>query len=275
MSQFHQSLIPMIESFYDNFTAVEKEIADFFIHNEENMDFSSKSISTHLYVSEASLSRFAKKCGFKGYREFIYRYQDMFQVGKAMVNHQTKSVLDSYQELLTKSYNLFDEAQLRRIIHMMNEKQRVYIYGIGSSGLAASEFRNRFMRIGLDVEAITDAHIMKMNAVRLNNEHLVIGVSIRGTTEPVISSLRSAKERGAYTVLITSKRHPEFNEFIDDVLLVAVLKNLAHGNVISPQFPVLIMMDILYEYYIQSNKSEKEALHDYTLNALEEKAPHN
>lgn len=271
MKQYGKSIIPMIESVYDSFTTLEKEIAQFFIHNKTKMDFSSKNISSLLYVSEASLSRFAKKCGFQGYREFLFRYQEGFEEEKEAVNDRTKSVLVSYQELLNKSYNLLDEIQLQRIVSKLSKYKRVYIYGKGSSGLAASEFQFRFMRIGLDVEAITDTHLMKMNSVRINKESLVIGISISGKTESVKTSLRAAKERGAYTVLITSKQLPEYVEYYDDVLLVAVLKNLEYGNVISPQFPILIMMDILYGYYLQLDKLQKEALHDYTLSALEKK----
>ena len=71
MDYYVKSVIPIIESNYENFTALEKNIADFFMKNEEKMDFSAKEIAKHLFVSEASLSRFAKKCGFRGYREFI------------------------------------------------------------------------------------------------------------------------------------------------------------------------------------------------------------
>ena len=85
---FHMSLnkhkiIPLIESYYHTFTPLERTIADFFIHNTEEQDFSSRNISGLLYVSEASLSRFAQKCGFHGYREFIYEYkQSWHQVPK-------------------------------------------------------------------------------------------------------------------------------------------------------------------------------------------------
>ena len=75
MDYYVKSVIPVIESNYENFTALEKNIADFFMKNEEKMDFSAKEIAKHLFVSEASLSRFAKKCGFRGYREFIYQYE--------------------------------------------------------------------------------------------------------------------------------------------------------------------------------------------------------
>ena len=46
---------------------------------KKKMDFSAKEIAKHLFVSEASLSRFAKKCGFRGYREFIYQYEESFE----------------------------------------------------------------------------------------------------------------------------------------------------------------------------------------------------
>ena len=79
MDYYVKSVIPIIESNYENFTALEKNIADFFMKNEEKMDFSAKEIAKHLFVSEASLSRFAKKCGFRGYREFIYQYEEAFE----------------------------------------------------------------------------------------------------------------------------------------------------------------------------------------------------
>ena len=75
MEDYEKTLIPVIESLYGSFTALEKKAADFFIHNTERMDFSAKHIAGLLYVSEATLSRFAKKCGFKGCREFIFQYE--------------------------------------------------------------------------------------------------------------------------------------------------------------------------------------------------------
>ena len=68
--------MPVIERNYEKFTAVEKNIADFFINNQAKVDFSSKAIADRLYVSEASLSRFAQKCGFDGCRQFIYRCRE-------------------------------------------------------------------------------------------------------------------------------------------------------------------------------------------------------
>lgn len=41
MEYYVKSVIPIIESNYNKLTPAEKTIADFFIHNQEKMDFSS------------------------------------------------------------------------------------------------------------------------------------------------------------------------------------------------------------------------------------------
>ncbi|MFU0824570.1 MurR/RpiR family transcriptional regulator [Clostridium sp.] len=124
MEQYEKTIIPKIESLYENFTPLERTIADFFIHNTEEMDFSSKSISEKLFVSEASLSRFSKKCGFKGYREFIFEYkQGLVKKPCNFTTDCTKNVLNTYQELLNKSYTLLDETQMERITELFTKRR--------------------------------------------------------------------------------------------------------------------------------------------------------
>ena len=65
-SMSKESILKIIHSRYSSLTSVEKIIADFFITEPRISDFSSKRLKEELYVSEASLSRFAKKCGFNG-----------------------------------------------------------------------------------------------------------------------------------------------------------------------------------------------------------------
>lgn len=271
MEQYEKSIIPLIESIYDNFTPLEKTIADFFIQNTQRIDFSSRNISKLLYVSEASLSRFAKKCGFKGYREFLFRYEQGFEEFKIVANSYSKQVLTTYQELLNKSYSLLDEIQLRRIANLLSTKKRIYVYGKGSSGFVAQEMKLRFMRIGVNIESITDSHIMKMNSVLLSSDCLVIGISVSGKTSEVIRSLQAAKYQGAITILMTSHNEKTFQSFCDEILLFAVKENLENGKIISPQFPILVMADILYSHFLQADKFHKEALHSYTLNELQSK----
>lgn len=271
MEYYVKSVVPMIESNYDNFTIVEKNIADFFIKNREKTDFSAKALSERLYVSEASLSRFAKKCGYRGYREFIYQYEETFVEKQESMTGNTRMVLNTYQELLNKTYSLVDEAQIARIGKYLNQAERVFVCGKGSSGLAAREAEIRFMRIGVDIDSIDDSDIMRMQAVFQGNGTLVFGISISGEAEGVLYLLEEAHKRGSKTIILTAKNKDEFDEYCDEVLLLPSLKHLNHGNVISPQFPILVMLDIIYTYYVEQDRLAKEALHDNTLYALGER----
>ncbi|WP_416334796.1 MurR/RpiR family transcriptional regulator [Anaerococcus sp. DFU013_CI05] len=268
MPYYVKSVIETIESNYENFTPTEKNIADFFIHNDKKGDFSAKKLADKLFVSEASLSRFAQKCGFRGYREFIYEYSQNFIERKDEITDKVSQVLKTYQELLNKTYSLIDESQIQRVIKYMNTAQKVFVCGKGSSGLAANEMEMRFMRIGVNIDSITDTDHMKMRAVFHNENNLVICLSISGETKEVLYFLKEAHEKNAKTVLITSQNREEIKEYCDELILVPSLKHLNYGNVISPQFPLSIMVDLLYTFFVNEDKNIKKKMHDDTIKAL-------
>ena len=89
---YEKSVIPIIESKYTLFTNTEKKIADYFLQCDANMDINIQNVAEQLYVSQASISRFAKKCGFVGFREFIFAYLDSARVKKPNGNSTTQNV---------------------------------------------------------------------------------------------------------------------------------------------------------------------------------------
>ena len=270
MEYYVKSVVPIIKMNYEKFTTVEKSIADFFIQNHERVDLSSKAMADRLYVSEASLSRFAQKCGYRGYREFVYQYEMTFVENRESMTGNTRMILNAYQELLNKTYSLIDEEQIARIGKYLGQAERVTVCGRGSSGYAAAEMELRFMRIGVNIDSIQDSDRMRMQAVFQDKRSLVFGISVSGETEPVLYLLREARRRGAKTVLITAETPERFREICTEVLRMPSLRYLNQGNVISPQFPILLMLDILYSYYAAQDKGKKELLHDDTLRALDE-----
>lgn len=167
-------------------------------------------------------------------------------------------VLNAYQELLNKTYSLVDEEQIGRIGKYLNQAERVFVCGKGSSGLAASEMELRFMRIGVDIDSLQDSDRMRMQAVFQDKRCLVFGISISGETEGVRYLLREAHKRGAKTVMITAQNKDSYAEYCSEVLLLPSLRHLNHGNVISPQFPILVMLDLIYSYYVEQDKPKKK-----------------
>ncbi|MDE6971442.1 MAG: MurR/RpiR family transcriptional regulator [Eubacterium sp.] len=268
MEYYIKSVVPVIKQNYEKFTAVEKNIADFFINNQAKVDFSSKAISDRLYVSEASLSRFAQKCGYRGYREFMYQYEMTLMAERDSITGNTRMILNSYQELLNKTYQLVDEEQISRIARYIGTSRRVLACGRGSSGHAAAEMEMRFMRIGVDINSLCDNDLIRMRAIFQNHESLIFGISISAETQDVLYLLQESHKRGAKTVLITARNDDTFYEFCTEVVQIPSLQHLNQGHVISPQFPVLLILDIIYSCYSGLDKLTKDSLHNNTLKAL-------
>nr|WP_317283186.1 MurR/RpiR family transcriptional regulator [uncultured Sellimonas sp.] len=271
MRKYEKSIIPVIEYNYQNLTSIERTIADFFIQNKEKTDLSAKAVAEKIFVSEASLSRFAKKCGYRGYREFIYQYEATFQEGiRETVNENRRKVLDAYQEILNKAYNLVDDQKFRKVSRMMTKADRIFVCGVGSSGIVARETELRFMRIGININSLVDRDMIRMRTVFQDETSLVMGLSMKGETREVQYFLRESHKRKAKCILVTARNNPEFREYCDEIIYVPALKNLDWGELISPQFPMLVMMDILYTYCLEQNKDKTERFLEDTAKALHE-----
>ena len=268
---YEKSVIPIIESKYTLFTNTEKKIADYFLQCDTNMDINIQSVAAKLYVSQASISRFAKKCGFVGFREFIFAYLDSARVKKPNGNTTTQNVFNTYQELLNKAYSLLDNDQVQRIVKMLVNSKKVIAVGKGSSGYAASEMESRFVRVGLDIDSLTDSDRIRMQSVFLKDGDTVIAFSISGKTEDVIFLLKHAHDRGKRTVFFTAADSPHLHEFCDEVVLVASLEYLENGNLISPQFPMLLVLDLIYSEYINIDSVYKSAILEDTVTTLNKK----
>lgn len=136
-----KELIPMIEANLPNMAYAEKDIAIFFLKQQPLNNYSCEALCECLNVSKATLTRFAKKCGFKGFRQFIFKYQEMIREKEklALYTEATEKVLSDYEEMLRKTYTVLDEVQLERIAEMIETAERVYLYGKGSSALTENK----------------------------------------------------------------------------------------------------------------------------------------
>ena len=260
MDEYAKSIIPIIEANYEKYTETERYIADYFLKQARPERLSAELVSKELSVSVASLSRFAKKCGFGGYREFTYEFRNSYVEKSAVGQQQSRLVLDTYQNLLNKIYSLLDEGQIHRIVTELKWARRVFVCGRGSSGLAAEEMATRFRWIGIDMTALRDNEDMRMQSVFLNRHDLMIGLSLSGTKSEILSMLDRGFQQGARTMLITGKNRQTYEDFCNEVLLVPSLQHLNHGNLISPQFPLLLMIDILYAAYVNDDRMRIEKI---------------
>lgn len=258
------SVLKNLKLRYDGFTNVEKTIANFFINNKEPQKLSAKIVAEQLFVSEASLSRFAKKCGYKGFREFIFEYEK--NISKYNREEISNLVINTYQDLLDSCHKMINQAQMKKISQLLSKSNKVSVFGMGSSGIVAEEIHLRFMRLGLNIEAVHDSHRIKMLASIADKENVIIAISLSGTTKEILQGISIAKSNGAKIIMITSNKSFHLLSFCDEIISIPTIKDLEAGNCISPQFPILIMIDVLYTYFINNKCYYQTKLN--TLNAL-------
>ena len=262
MSQ--QNILAIIESHLDKMTDLEQRIGHYFLDpNSIQEDLSSLQVAQTLHISQAALTRFAKKCGFKGYREFSFQYlQDLQKAQTESDNMQSslsRHVLYNYNQIHQQTKELIDEEKLERVAQIIEEADRVYFFGTGSSGLVARDMKLRFMRLGVVCEALTDQDGFAWTTSILDKNCLVIGFSLSGQTQSIIDSLIDAKNMGAKTILVTGQ--PEkIQEDFTEVVPVALQSKPEFILRISAQFPMLLIIDLIYAFFLEINREKKERI---------------
>src|SRR5699024_3289299 len=101
MSNKVDDLFLLVESKRDSLTAVEQDIADYFISKRKVLSISN--LAKEISVSAPSITRFCKKLGLNNYKELVFLY-------KLSLSDQTKDaslvstpVTASYHALATRS----------------------------------------------------------------------------------------------------------------------------------------------------------------------------
>ena len=262
MSQ--QNILAIIESHLDKMTDLEQRIGHYFLDpNSIQEDLSSLQVAQTLHISQAALTRFAKKCGFKGYREFSFQYlQDLQKAQTEADNMQSslsRHVLYNYNQIHQQTKELIDEEKLERVAQIIEEADRVYFFGTGSSGLVARDMKLRFMRLGVVCEALTDQDGFAWTTSILDKNCLVIGFSLSGQTQSIIDSLIDAKNMGAKTILVTGQPDQSQDDFTE-VVPVALQRKPEFNLRISAQFPMLLMIDLIYAFFLEINREKKERI---------------
>ena len=257
-----QDLRMIIASHETELTDMERDIARYFLSSEARQhSLSSSRVTKLLHVSKAALTRFSQKCGFTGYREFVYHFNEEAKEQQHEEEHDelTLSVLQRYHHVSNVTENFVKDPQLEHVADLIDQADRVYYFGIGSSSLVAREMKLRLMRLGVEGEVVTDQDGFTWTTSILDSSCLVLGFSLSGKTNAITDSLVKAKENGAKTVLVTANPawiHHDFTE----VVPAAPLPSNTYIDRISAVLPLLIVVDLIYAHFLSKNRDEKETV---------------
>ncbi|MFI3200341.1 MAG: MurR/RpiR family transcriptional regulator [Eubacteriales bacterium] len=265
------SMIRDIQLYYNQFTKTEKKIADYVMeHSEEILFMSITDLADACKVADASVHRFCRTIGIKGYQEFKMKLSLSInmenshtqETGKSIIENPTEATFEDTMKIgisvLEETRKLLKVDDVEKAVTMMEESKRIYFFGIGDSLLSAREARNKFLRITNKVNCIDDPHMQAMVASMAGPEDLFIFISYSGSTKDNVYVTEIAQGVGAKIIAISRFLKSPLTNFTDVLLLCGVDEGPLEGGSIGAKFAQLYIIDVLFkEFYRRSGEIAK------------------
>ena len=255
----------LIRACMDSMTDTEKRIADYLlVHGSDAMHMNAKELSVSCDPSPAAVVRFAKKLGFKGFtalkldlaRESAQAAPDAFNsailenddlaaiISKAEKTHQRNTAL---------TYQMINIATLQSAIDALLGARRVFLFGVGASGLLAMDFQYKCSRIGVPVFYHADSHTSLASAALLDKHDTVIAISYSGVTRETLLAAQSAHACGAKVIAVTQGNLNPLARLADFPLCIPSEESTLRIGAMTSRNSGLLVLDLLYLGCVQKN----------------------
>lgn len=278
------SLLLDIQLLYNQLTKTEKKIANFVLKNPNQVIFMSiTELSDACKVADASVYRFCRTIGVKGYQEFKMKLslsmsaevseekEEKEELNTASLQKISEEILESHIHSLRETYMLLKWDEVEKIVGMMEKAECIYFFGIGDSLLAAMEARNRFARVMKKVTCVNDPHMQAMKAALSGPEDMVFFFSYSGATKDIIYVAEILREVGAKVVAVTHFLKSPLMGYVDGALLCGGNENPFQGGSLAGKLGQLYLIDILYQEYCRRNLGVSTENNQKTTKAVVEK----
>ncbi|AJY74728.1 MurR/RpiR family transcriptional regulator [Paenibacillus beijingensis] len=245
-----------LSSIYNSLTRTEKKIADAIQQDPETVVYATLTdLAEKSGVGETSVLRLCRKIGFGGYQEFklalakdlvvpIKNVHSQIEETDDLSTMAAKITADNIQAL-ENTLSLIGIGELQKAMELIGRARKIYFFGVGSSANTAADGKYRFMRLGFNVELVSDPHIMAMVATLMTPDDVVFGISTSGSTKDLVDAVRIAKQNGASIVCLTSHSRSPLTQQANVVLLTKSRETPLQGGAFSSKIAQIHVLDIL------------------------------
>jgi DNA-binding MurR/RpiR family transcriptional regulator len=244
----------------DSFSPAEQKIGRYILKNPEQiLNLTITQLAQKSQTSEASIVRFCKTLGLKGYQELkitipvdIHKPKlerkiiyEQIEKDESIHNILQKVSLGNYMAI-QDTLKVLDINQLQEAIELINKCKRIFIFGVGASSIVGLDAQYKFMRINIPTFMYFDPHIQLTSAANIDKDDAVIGISNSGRTSDVIQTLRLARKNGAKTIVITQYGDSPILDVADIKLFTASVENNFRSAAMASRIAQLNIIDCLY-----------------------------
>jgi len=274
-------IINEINSRYNQFTKVEKKVADYILQHQDKVVFMSiTDLADACNVGDTSVFRFCKSVGVQGYQEFkmalslsagneARKLNDTTEQNDFSV--MTQRVMNDNISSINQANSLLDREKFETAVNYLINAKNIYFFGVGLSGITAMDGLNKFLHITPNVHFITDTHMQTMLASMLTPEDVGVIISYSGSTKDIVKIANLAHEANSKIICITRFQKSPLTEFSNLTLLCGGDESPLEGGSISAKISQLYLIDLLYRGYYQAHKIISQANRERTSKAVVEK----
>jgi DNA-binding MurR/RpiR family transcriptional regulator len=254
-----------------SFHASEVAIADAILSNPDlSATMNISQIADKSGTSVASVVRFCKTLGFKGYPEF--RMALIGQLSR-QVAHGTDlhldggiTVDDSAEEVIRKiayadslaiktTAERLDVEKFVKVVDSWEKASTIGIIGFASSGYVAMDLQLKLNRLGKRSVAWSDLHTALTSVSVLKEGDVLVAISHSGTTLDIIDVISEFKEKGITIVLITNALRSPATAIADLVLFTSARETTLRSGATASRIAQLTVVDCLCVSLAQRNWS--------------------
>lgn len=214
-------------------------------------------------TSPAAVVRFCKHIGAGKYTDFkIWLAKDVYQgwgekyLPDLELESQTPAAraLHDMTEAVRRTMSALAQTLDPKAVEEAAERIRAAgmtaIFGIGASGLVASDLHQKLTRIGIPSSYLFDTHAQITAACSLRPQDIAFVVSYSGETEEMIEVAVQAKERGSFLIAMTMTGQNRLREHSDLILEIPPVERIYRSAAELSRISQLAAVDILFNVLI-------------------------
>lgn len=259
------TVISKIISMQPNFTVSENAISQYVIgHAEQILTTTIIALADETGTSEASINRFCKKLGYKGFNGLKIAlaqesfYNNMVQETPSAGGNFIASVTSDYRSMLNNTAALLDESTVFKAAEMIKNAKNINLYALANTTFAAREFRYKLELAGIRAKEYTDPLSISLQVTNTSPGDLSIFIARSIMMKDIYQAANASIDRGGKNLTITSVDSPKLNDIADYKFIVSDKLIANNTTALSDNLMYLYVTDIIYSALLKSDKALRQ-----------------
>ncbi len=260
------AVVSKIIAMQQSLTVSENEIAQYVINNADAVVASTiTAIAKNTGTSEASINRFCKKIGFKGFNSFKIAlaqenfYNSMKDLAEPGAQEGFVSTVSrDYRHVLANTTAMLDEDMVVTAADALRTADHIFIFALSYTAYVARELEFKLTMAGLHAKTAVDISDIRICVNNLTADDLVVVVAPTLMMRDLYHAIVTCKDKGATLLSITSYDSPKLNSLVDYKFIISDKITTRNSVSISNNLMFLFVADVLYCCLLERDKNLKQ-----------------